>query len=361
VDIPTTGVEEEFFLIDDTGKLMPRAPEALDDTDDTDADLKPELLRYQVESATKVCKTGHELVEELTGLRDRLATGAAQNGARMAASGTVVHAQSGDAQIGPGSRYRRIADQFGQLVVGGLVCGCHVHVGVPDRLTALKVSNHLRPWLPVFLAVSANSPYFDGKDTGYASSRHLLYSRWPSAGPPPYLESVDEYESIMEGLLSTGAALDRKMIYWDIRPSEHQPTVEVRVADVLGTAREAAFTALLIRMVATRALESTEDGVAAEKVPTEFIRAGLWRAAKDGITGSCPDPMTGQPRPVHAIIDELVATNTKQLKETEELELVASTMDRLRRRGGGADRQRRAYAANGQLDGVLQEITVRPS
>ncbi|MET0136000.1 MAG: YbdK family carboxylate-amine ligase, partial [Kibdelosporangium sp.] len=247
-NVPTMGVEEEFFLVDSRGKLVPRAPEALQDTDDTDADLKPELLRYQVESATKVCKTGHELQEELTGLRDRLANGAAQHNALLAASGTVVHAQPGDSLIGPGTRYQRIAEQFGQLVVGGLVCGCHVHIGVPDNWVALQVSNHLRPWLPLLLAVSANSPYVDGKDTGYASSRHLLYARWPSGGPPPYLESLEQYESLVASFLDVGAALDRKMVYWDIRPSEHQPTVEVRVHDVLGTAQEATFVAILVRL-----------------------------------------------------------------------------------------------------------------
>ncbi|MET0233096.1 MAG: glutamate--cysteine ligase [Kibdelosporangium sp.] len=356
----TLGVEEEFFLVDGHGRLVPRAPEALDDVADPEADVKPELLRYQVESATGVCDNGDDLLRELSELRTHLARGAALHDARLAASGTVVHAQDGDALIGPGTRYHRIAEHFGQLVVGGLVCGCHVHVGVDDRTVALQVSNHLRPWLPVLLALSANSPFVDGKDTGYASSRHLLYSRWPSGGPPPYLESLDQYESLVEGYLAAEAALDRKMVYWDVRPSEHQPTIEIRVGDVAATPEEATLFAIIVRGLVANAMELVADGVAAPNVPSELLRAGMWRAAKDGLAGDCPDPRTGKLRPVQAILDEEIARCTPYLKGTDELGFVTSTMDWVRERGGGAERQRRAFNQRGQLDDVLEEIVVRP-
>ena len=349
----TVGVEEEFFLVDGAGQLVQGAPEALEGADRTDVDLKPELLRCQVESATEVCRTAEELLDELTGLRARLAEGAARGGARLVASGTVVHPQRAESLVGPGSRYHRIAEHFGWLVVRGPICGCHVHVGIADRALALRVANHLRPWLPVLLALSANSPFVEGRDTGYASSRHLVWSRWPSAGPPPYLDSVDQYESIMASLLDTGAALDRKTIYWDIRPSEHQPTVEVRVADVLLTARDATLLAVLVRTLVRHALDELDAGRQAPRVPTEVIRAGLWRAAKDGLGGNCPDPVTGRLRPVRAIIEELIQANTVPLKETGELDFVLSTMDQQ----GGAHRQRKAFD-NGELAGVLDAITV---
>lgn len=353
----TVGVEEEFFLIDDSGLLVQRAPEALKDSGDGDIDIKPELLRCQVESATGICHTGQDVHRELTDLRRKLASGAASNGARLAATATVVHDQPPGMAIGQGTRYQEIAQHFGSIVFSGMTCGCHVHAGVADRAEALQVVNHLRPWLPAFLALSANSPFFRGQDTGYASTRHLLYARWPSAGPPPYLDSVDQYESIMSSLLDTGAALDRKMIYWDIRPSEQQPTVEVRVPDVLGTVAEATLLAILIRTVVGRALELIADGQDGPRVPTEAIRAGLWRAAKDGLGGHCPDPDTGQLRPVHAVIAELVRANTRQLNESGELDLVESTMDWLRRTGGGAHRQREAFARRQNLDDILDEIT----
>jgi carboxylate-amine ligase len=295
---------------------------------------------------------------ELTELRGQLALGAARQETRLAASGTVVHEQDGDSVIGPGSRYQQIAEHFGQLIVGGLVCGCHVHVGVDDRAVALQVSNHLRPWLPVLLAMSANSPFVDGKDTGYASSRHLLFSRWPSSGPPPYLESLDEYESIVAGYLAAGVSLDRKMIYWDMRPSEHQPTIEIRVGDVAATAQEATLFAIVGRCLVAHAMELIADGEKAPRIPTELLRAGLWRAAKDGLGGRCPDPRTGRLRPVQVILDEQIDHFSPDLKRTGELELVTSTMDWIRQRGGGADRQRRAFEQRGRLEDVLDEIVV---
>jgi carboxylate-amine ligase len=354
----TVGVEEEFFLVDDSGLLVPRAPETLREIDSDGADLKSEILRCQVESATEVCRTGHEVHRELTDLRTRLAWAAARHGARLAASATVVHAQNRGSTIAPGPRYHRIARRYGQIVVSTGTCGCHVHVGVADRADALRVVNHLRPWLPLLLAVSANSPFVQGQDTGYASARHLIYLKWPSVGPPPYFDSVEEYESITATLLETGAAMDRKMIYWYVRPSEHQPTVEIRVSDVLGTIREATVLAVLVRALVAGALELIEAGTPAPRVPSDSIKAGLWRAAKDGLGGHCPDPETGRLRAVHAILADLVRTHSARLRESGELELVESTVDWLRRHGGGAHRQRQAFVRRGNLDDVLDEITV---
>jgi glutamate---cysteine ligase / carboxylate-amine ligase len=352
----SVGVEEEFFLVDDTGTLLYQAPEALRDTETDGIDVKAELLRCQVESATGICWNAQEIYDQLTNLRERLADGAARLGARLAATGTVVHEQPPGTEIGQGTRYHVIAEHFGDIVVTGMTCGCHVHVGMTDRAEAIAVANHLRPWLPMLLALGANSPFVHGTDTHYASSRHLLYGRWPSAGPPPYLESVDHYESIMSSLLESGAALDRKMIYWDIRPSENQPTVEVRVPDVLGTPREATLLAIVIRTLATRARELIDAGKPAPRVPTETIKAGLWRAAKDGLGGHCPDPDTQNLRPAHTILAELVQSSTSDLRETGELEFVESTMDWLRRNGSGAHRQREAFAIRQNLDDVLNVI-----
>jgi carboxylate-amine ligase len=356
----TVGVEEEFYLVDDSGLLVHRAPEALRDLDRggmTGIDLKPELLRCQVEAATEVCQSGHDVQRSLTDLRTHLAVAVARHGARLAATATVVHHQPHGWLIAPSARYYRIAQQYGPIVVSASTCGCHVHVGVADKALALRVVNHLRPWLPVLLALSANSPFLHGRDTAHASARHLIYRQWPCADPPPYLDSVDEYESISATLVDTGAALDRKMIYWYVRPSEQQPTVEIRVSDVLATVREATLLAVLVRALVAHALELIDSGVPAQRIPSESIKAGLWRAAKDGLGGRCPDPYTGRLRPVHAIIADLVRTLSPRLKESDELELVESTVDWLRRNGGGAHRQRHAFVRRGNLDDVLEEIT----
>lgn len=358
----TVGVEEEFFLVDQKGMLAQEAAETLADSDRVDADLKPELLLCQVESASDVCRSADELLASLRELRRRLGEGARAHDARLLATSTTVLKENDQSTIGPGARYQRMAVQLGSLVYSGATCGCHVHVGIDDRETALQVSNHLRPWLPVLLALSANSPFNNGHNTGYACSRYLLWGRWPTAGPPPYLESVDHFESIVAGLLRTGAALDRKMIYWDVRASEHQPTLELRVCDVAGTVEEAALYGVLVRALVGSMLEQLADGHKAERLSHEVLRAGMWRAARDGLEGRCPDPATGEVRPVHEILRRLVERLGPMLRETAELSFVDGMLDRLRAEGGGATRQRMVFDRRGRLEDVvdmLAEQTLR--
>ncbi|HEV2781824.1 MAG TPA: glutamate--cysteine ligase [Actinophytocola sp.] len=352
----TVGVEEEFFLVDDEGQLAQEAEETLAGAPEPTADgagIQPELLRCQVESATEVCRGVTELLDELRSLRGRLASGAAERGARLLATSTAVSAAREQSIISPDPRYLRMAEHFGALVYTGTTCGCHVHVGIDDREAALRAGNHLRLWLPVLLALSANSPFNNGHATGYASSRYLLWSRWPTAGPPPYLESVDHYESIVRAMLRTEAVLDRKMIYWDIRPSEQYPTLELRVCDVAGTAEEAALYGILVRALVRMALEADRP---APRIPHEVLRAGLWVATREGLEGRCPDPDDWELRPVREILDRLRDRLTPALRETDELSFVDDTLAWLREHGGGAARQRAAYAQRRRLADVIDML-----
>ncbi|MBM7773604.1 carboxylate-amine ligase [Actinokineospora baliensis] len=351
----TVGVEEEFLLVGPDGSLVNQGPEAVAGV--TDVDLKPELLRCQVESATGILRYAEEIRDELAALRARLAAGAAEQDALLIAAGTAPHQQRDISLIGPGTRYHRIARHVGPFIFSGVTCGCHVHVGVEDTATALRVANSLRPWLPALLAMSGNSAFHDGTDTGYASARHVLWNRWPTAGAPPYVDSVDEYEEIVNGLLASGAAMDRKMVYWDVRPSEAQPTVEVRVSDVMGTVEEAAFVAVLVRLLVSDALRSTEPP---PRVPTEIIRAAQWRAAKGGRSASVPDPATGALREATSVIGDLVSAHTDELRASGELEFVRSTMTWLDHNGDGAHRQREAHK-NGGVDAVTTMLATQTS
>ncbi|GAA3013977.1 carboxylate-amine ligase [Actinokineospora diospyrosa] len=346
----TVGVEEEFFLVGPDGALVNQGPEAVAGV--TDVDLKPELLRCQVESATGIQRYAGEIRDELAALRARLAKGAAEQDALLIAAGTAPHRQEDISVIGPGTRYHQIARHVGPFIFSGTTCGCHVHVGVEDTASALRVANFIRPWLPALLAVSGNSAFHDGSDTGYASARHVLWNRWPSAGPPPYVDSPDEYEEIVNGLLATGAAMDRKMVYWDVRPSEAQPTVEVRVFDVMGSVEEAAFMAVLVRLLVSDALRSTEPP---PRVPTEIIRAAQWRAAKSGRAASVPDPATGALREATAIVGDLVSAHTTELRGSGELDFVRATMTWLDHHGDGAHRQREAFESGG-VDEVVRML-----
>jgi carboxylate-amine ligase len=355
----TMGVEEEFYLVDAAGELVQEATEAVGEPEEG-ADLKPELLSCQVESASEVHDDHESLLADLTELRGKLATGASERGARLLASGTALREPADRQRVTPGRRYRRIAEHIGRFVVDAATCGCHVHIGLADQDTAVAVSNHLRPWLPVLLALSANSPFHQGEDTSYASARYLLWGRWPTSGPPPYLESAEHYDRIVRGLLASEAALDKGMIYWDIRPSEHQPTVEIRVADVAGTAAEATLLAVLVRTLAAEALEAIGQGRLAPAWPQEVLRAQLWRAARDGFEGRCADPVTGSLRLAEDILTELAQ---RCIGGPSEVDFARGMLDYLRHNGGGAARQRAAFARRQRLTDVanfLVDQSARP-
>lgn len=348
----TVGVEEEFLLADQSGHLSFDGPEVVGAARKPGGELQLELATCQVESATGVCRSAAELITQLDALRARLAGEAGRRGLRVVASGTPLLAEEEAPEITPAPRYRRMAERFGAITHTATTCGCHVHVAVPDRETAVVVGNHVRPWLPVLLAVTANSPYYGGEDTRYSSWRHVLWSRWPSAGPPPVFSSLDHYESSVEALLRSEAMMDRGMIYWDIRLSDKQPTLECRVSDVAATTREATLLAVLTRGLVGTALDDL--GASPSQPPPEVLRANLWRAARDGITGSCLHPVTGEVMPVVRLLRELSETVRPALRETPgDVEFVSDMLGELEKAGGGAERQRAAYARRRRLEDVV--------
>jgi carboxylate-amine ligase len=355
----TFGVEEEFLVLDNAGQLAPAAQLVLSSSTGTDDGLQPEMVACQVESSTPVCTSVSELLGHLRRLRQQLSNGARAHGLQLVASGTPPLAEADPAPLTPDRRYRRISTQFRALLSNANVCGCHVHVGVPDRVTGLGVLNHLRPWLPVLLAMSANSPLVDGTDTGYASWRHILMSAWPSAGPPPYLESLDRYDATIDAMTRSGALLDPAMVYWAVRLSPRYPTIEVRVCDVAATAEEAALVGVLVRGLVVLALERIGRGEDVPRVPQDVVRADLWRAARDGLTGRCAAPSGGPTSPAVHVLHRLVR-EVRPVLTSEERGFVDSMVRLLLvRDGDGATRQRAALARSGSIKDVIAMLAER--
>ena len=207
---PTVGVEEEFLLVDpETGEPIARNEAVADHAATHGVKLQLELTSCQIETTTGVMSGSDELRAELARLRRIAAEAAEVNGARLlavAAPPTVPK----EFPITDTPRYREIADKFGMLAHEQGICGCHVHVAVPSREAAIRVSNRLRPWLPLLLALSANSAVYRNTDTGYASWRSVLWVRWPSAGPPPHFDSVDEYDAMVAMLQARGRDARRR-------------------------------------------------------------------------------------------------------------------------------------------------------
>jgi carboxylate-amine ligase len=348
------GVEEEFLLVQADGRLSAMGPEVADAATDERGELEAELKRCQVEAVSGICRTPDEVLSQLTALRGELADVAARRDLRLLPSACPVVREDTEQKITPNPRYLKMAEWFGATVRSAATCGCHVHVGIPDRETGVAVSNQVRSWLPVLLTLTANSPY-SGGDTGYASWRYQEWSRWPSAGPPPHFSSVDEYESVVTQMLASGALMDRAMIYWDIRLSERHPTLEFRISDVAAVPEHAALLATLIRGLVARALDTDKPPV---DLPHVVLRGNLWRASREGLSGSTLHPINGRLTPVESQVDDLVEHLRPVLGG--DLEFVKAGVARLRERGTGAARQRAAFARRQNLIDVVDALVVTP-
>ncbi|GAA3446576.1 carboxylate-amine ligase [Planomonospora venezuelensis] len=341
----TLGVEEEFLLVDpETGRVVPAAPTVRRRIGVPLAErVQPEFTRFQIETNSLAHTDLRRLCHDLAELRTSVAEAAERAGARLVASGTALLGNTGLPPLTPSPRYERMARRYGALLYGQGVCGCHVHIGIGDRDEAVQVSDHVRPWLPVLQALTANSPIMEGADTGYASWRAVLWARWPSAGPPPRFSSAERYDALVEALLEAGAVLDRGMIYWYVRPSHHLPTLEFRGADTCATVGETVALAGLVRALAATALADVRRGLPPPEVDQTLLEAAYWRAARDGLEGDGLDLATGRRTPMWKLVGALLRWVRSALEESGDLPLVTELLNRLHRRGSGAARQRAAY------------------
>ncbi|WP_040801565.1 glutamate--cysteine ligase 2 [Nocardia higoensis] len=356
MDMPTVGVEEEFLLVDpSTGAPAARNEAVARTARDRGLDLQLELTRCQVEASSDVHSSIAGLLAQLRERRCMVTQCAEVNDAQVLAV-AIPPTVPEDFPVTDTPRYRSIADNFGMIAHEQGLCGCHVHVSVPDRETAVRVSDHLRPWLPTFLALTANSAIYRAADTGYSSWRSILWRRWPSAGPPPHFGSAQAYDAMVQMMLTSGIALDEKMVYWDVRPSINYPTVEVRVSDVPATVEETALLAALVRATVHTARRALADGRAAPDVPAEMLRAAYWKAARSGMDGDAVAPTCGRVLPARDLLAALLDAIDPALTELGDREFVAKAVDSALARGNGAVRQRRAFGDGHDVAAVLAEL-----
>ena len=353
-DLLTLGVEEEYLLVDGT---EPRAVEAVADVfervpAELRASVQHEYMRSQIEVATPPQLDLAGLHDAMRRLRAAVATAAGQAGVRLIAAGTGP-AAGPLPRVTDEPRYQRMRERFGDLSPGPGMCGMHVHVSIPDPETGVQVLNHLRPWLPIFQAATVNSPIFNGHDTGYASWRSMLWERWPTVGPTPYLESHAHYETLVHDLVASGAMLDEGMLYWYARLSARYPTVEIRMGDVTPSVDDAMLLAALTRALVATLLGDVREGMPAPNVPHPLLMAAHWRAAHDGLEGLNVDMATREPRPAWRLMRQLFDYVRPELDRHGDLEIATVLMDRLRSRGTGAARQRAILARSGSVAEVV--------
>jgi carboxylate-amine ligase len=354
----TFGIEEEFLLVDpETGKVVERAAAVLRAVPAGKDVVDHELLEHLLETRTQPCSEMADARRQLVDARRLLGEAARDVGVAAVATGTAPFAVEA-IEVSPKDRYRDMVNEFGATARNAGTCGMHVHVGISSREEGIGIIDRLRPWLPVVLALSVNSPYSEGHDSGYASWRSQVWSRWPTAGATELFGDPATYDALVGDLEAAGAARDAGMVYFEARLADAQPTVEVRVADVCTDVGDALVVAATVVAIATTAAREWADDVPPRPWRSELLRAAAWRAGRYGLAGSLVHPVDGVLAPARDVLGSLIERMRPALEEAGNLDLVTAGCERLLA-STGASRQRAAYERTGSVEGVVADLVTR--
>lgn len=352
------GVEEEFHLVDlETRSAVPRVPELLDELQALDgeafaAELKPSIIETNSRPTADLA----DLRTDLVRLRGMLAGIADARGLGVVGAGSVPLIDGSAEGITPSPRYERMRDEYQMLAFEQQICGTQVHVDVPDRDAAVAVMQHSGPWLPVLLALSASSPFWKSEDTGYASSRTLAWHRWPTAGPPAPLTDAADYDALIADLLASGTMSDPGMVYFDMRPSAHQNTVEVRICDASPSVDGVVLLAGLSRALVRHGMRAHLDGRPSPRYRPELLRAASWRAARSGLEGDLVDVPGRELVPPSRAVRLMLEHLADDLDEAGDRAVVEELALEALARGSSAARQRQRANRGGGLEAVVDML-----
>ncbi|MET9693859.1 glutamate--cysteine ligase [Streptomyces sp. NPDC006514] len=365
----SVGVEEELLLADaDSGEPLAVSGAVLAAADraatagaadgkDCGHTFEAELQEEQVEFGTRPVTEMGELQEEILRWRAEAARHAAAAGAVVAAIGTSPLAVR--PSMSPGHRYEWVSRQFGMTAQEQLTCGCHVHVSVESDEEGVAVLDRIRLWLPVLTAMSANSPFWQGEDTGYGSYRSRVWNRLPAAGPVDVFGSADRYHAEVRAMVESGVLRDKGMIWFDARLSASYPTVEVRVADVCLDASTPVLLAALVRALVETAAREWRAGEPPARVSTGLLRLASWQAGRSGLDGPLLHPETLRETAPEAAVDALYRHVGDALVDSGDEEFVRAAIARLLEHGNGARVQRSLLRSEGDLASVVRHCAGR--
>ena len=351
----TVGVEEEFQIVDPSSRELVSAVGDVLAVSDTVGLLVPELFQSCVETVTPVFSDVAELARWLPSLRREAAYCCRLAGVGPLASGLHPFSDPFAQEFTEGERYARMEEELGSLARLQIIYAQHVHVAVPDEEAAIRATNALLRHVPLFVALSANSPFWRGEDTGFASARVKIRDASPRSGLPPTFRDWGEFEGYAEALVAMGNIPDWSWFWWDVRPHPRHGTVELRVPDVQAdTAYAASLAALAQCLVATAEDHAPEDA--------RYVSENKWRAIRRGLDARFYDFSKKRENGARELVRDLVTKLrpvSQDLGCDGELEGVLEIL----KRGTGADLQRAVYARRGSLEDVvdyLLETTAAP-
>jgi carboxylate-amine ligase len=354
----TLGVEEEYHLVDAETFELADMPEVVTTAIAMlGSEAQGEISTSQLEIATPVCTSLAQVRTELMRIRAASAVAAARHGCRLLAAATHPTATWHEQRLARGDRYQALRDRWGLLALQQMITGCHVHVNVPDVELAVRTIDHLRLDLPVLLALSASSPYWEGVDTGYASYRTQWFARWPVTGMPETFGTKAGYDDLVEDLARTGMIDDASHLYWDVRPSTRFPTLEVRVADACPSLDDVVLHAAMARSLVRVGAAAVQAGEPAPVLRGEVVKAARWRAARFGLEECLFDVRARALRPAAEVVADLLARLRPDIEELGDWDEVSALVEQTVGRGTSAARQRAvADATGGDLSAVTAAL-----
>jgi len=353
----TLGIEEEFAIVDpQTRELRSHIQEILEGGKIMlKEQIKPEMHQSVVELGTEVCDSIEHARAHVIELRSKLAELASRSGLKIASVGTHPFSHWRDQLITEGERYREIVKDMQQLARANLIFGLHVHVGIPDRESAIHVMNQARYFLPHIYALSVNSPFWVGQDTGLKGYRLKVFERFPRTGIPDSFESLSEYEDYCKLLVKTGCIDNPKKIWWDIRLHPFFDTLEVRVCDAQTRVDDTLAIAGLIQAVIAKLYKLFRQNTTFRVYRRRLLDENRWRASRYGIDGKLIDFGRETEVETRSLLGELlefVSTEVAELGSKREM----AHIERIIREGTGADRQLATFARTQDIKAVVDHI-----
>jgi carboxylate-amine ligase len=354
MSIFTLGIEEEFQTIDpETRELRSHMSKIVEGGQIILQErIKQEMHQAVVEMGTNICKDIHEAREEVTYLRKELIALADKQNLKIAAAGTHPFSDWINQLITPDSRYDQLIDEMRDVARGNLIFGLHVHVGIPDRDTGIKIMNEVRYFLPHVYALSTNSPFWCGRDTGFSSYRSKVFDKFPRTGIPDYFQSAAEYDKYVNLLIKTGCIDNGKKIWWDIRVHPFYPTIEYRICDVPMRVDETICLAAIMQAIVAKLHKLHAQNLSFRQYRRNLINENKWRAARDGINANLIDFGKEAEVPFKELVIELldfIDDVLDELGSRKEVEYVHQILAN----GTGADRQLKVFRETGSLNAVV--------
>jgi len=353
----TLGIEEEFQIIDpETRELRSHIQEILADGKMIlKEQIKPEMHQSVVELGTEICSDTACARLQVIQLRSELATLAAHDGLKIASAGTHPFSHWMDQLITVDERYATIVKDMQQIARINLIFGLHVHIGIPDREEAIDVMNQARYFLPHLYALSVNSPFWLGQNTGLKAYRQMIFERFPRTGIPDAFESLSEYEDYLKLLVSTNCIDNAKKIWWDIRLHPFFDTIEFRICDAQSRVDDTIALAALMQAIVSKLQKLRRQNVTFRMYPRRLIDENRWRASRYGLDGKLIDfgrkCEIDERELLHEML-EFISTEVEELGSQAEM----AHIEKIMREGTGADRQLAVWERTQDMKAVVDQI-----